>query len=247
MTQQPNRASRLAARQPDGCRPQMMHHRWESLLFLHWRVPAARIQETLPSALTADTFHGDAFIGVIPFFMRDVRPVGLPAVPWLSNFQELNVRTYVHDRLGVPGIWFYSLDCNQPLAVITARMLTGLPYLNAEMAAECDQFIRYSCRREKTPRAAHYAYRGVGAARESDVDSLEFFLLERYYLYAVTGESLVRAQVSHRPYRFREAEVTEFSLLPAQLDGFSEMSGAPMHVCFVDALDVKVYATKKLG
>jgi uncharacterized protein YqjF (DUF2071 family) len=154
----PDTAARLRASEPDATRPQMMHHRWESLLFVHWRVPPARIQETLPEGLTVDTYDGESFVGISPFFMRDVRPVGLPAVPWLSEFQELNVRTYVFDRHGVPGIWFYSLNCNQPLAVVGARALTGLPYFNAEMKSETDEFINYSCRRDEAVETARSAF-----------------------------------------------------------------------------------------
>src|SRR3954447_8091822 len=155
-------AARLAAREPDGRRPQVMHQRWESLLFLHWRVPAARLQATLPQELTGDTFNGDAFIRVVPFFMRNVRPVGLPTMPWISDFQELNVRTYVFDPNGTPGVWFYSLDCNQALAVAAARTLTGLEYRNAEMSATRGELIDYSCRRSGTDEVARYRYRGVG-------------------------------------------------------------------------------------
>ena len=240
----PDSAARLRAREPDGKRPQVMHHRWESLLFVHWRASAERIQATLPEGLTVDTYEREAFVGVSPFFMHDVRPVGLPAVPWLSEFQELNVRTYVFDRHGVPGIWFYSLNCNQPLAVVGARALTGLPYFNAEMKSNAAEFIEYSCRRDNAAETAEYQYRGVGPARESDPDSLEFFLLERYYLFAVRGESLLREQVSHERYKFRDAEVPVCSGLPARWDGFAEVDDSPVHRCFVDGFDVKVFATQ---
>jgi uncharacterized protein YqjF (DUF2071 family) len=223
-----------------------MHHRWESLLFLHWHVSPERIQRTLPTTLTVDRFRGEAFLGITPFFMRHIRPVGLPAIPWLSNFQELNVRTYVYDSSGIPGIWFYSLDCDQPLAVAGARALTGLPYVSAEMDSTGGPFIQYSCRRQGVSDAAEYRYRGVGEARKAEEDSLEFFLLERYYLYAVRNGGLLRAQVSHHPYEFREAEVLDSSVAPAHWDGFTEVAGAPVHSCFADGLDVKVFGTRKL-
>lgn len=225
-------AARLRAREPDGKRPQVMHHRWESLLFVHWRVPPERIQATLPQGLTVDTYDGDAFVGISPFLMRNVRPVGVPAIPWLSEFQELNVRTYVFDRNGVPGIWFYSLNCNQPLAVVGARALTGLPYFNA------------SCRRDEAVETAEYRYRGIGPAREADPHSLEFFLLDRYYLFSVRADSLLRGQVSHERYKFREAELPLCSALPARWDGFVELGDAPVHQCFVDGFDVQVFATQ---
>jgi uncharacterized protein YqjF (DUF2071 family) len=241
----PDLAARLAAREPDGERPVVMHHRWEALLFLHWPISADEIQATLPDGLTVDTYEGAAYLTISPFFMRKVRPVGLPPLPWLSEFQELNVRTYVFDKDGVPGIWFYSLDCDQPLAVTAARALTGLPYFSAEMAADVDGVIDYSCRREGTTQPARYRYRGVGAAREAHPESLEFFLLERYYLYSQRDGSLIRSQVSHAPYRLRKAVVETSSSLPARLSGFT-LPDHPAQACFVDGFDVEVYGTRAL-
>jgi len=243
----PDTAARMGAREPNGRRPHVMYQRWEALLFLHWRVPAARIQATLPSGLTVDTYGGDAFVGITPFFMCNVRPVGLPAVPWISDFQELNVRTYVFDDEGVPGVWFYSLNCNQPLAVIAARTLTGLEYRNAEMSGTRGDFIDYTCRRSEREEAARYRYRPVGDAQDTAPGSFEFFVLQRFYLFAIRAGSLVRGQVSHVPYRPRGAEVEVASALPARLDGFPELSDAPEHVCYEDGFDVNVYATEKIG
>jgi len=110
-----------------------MYQQWRDLLFLHWEYPAAAIQETLPEGLFVDTFGGTAYLGIVPFFMRNSRPRFLPAVPGLSNFMELNLRTYVYDRSGIPGVWFYSLDANQPLAVEIARRIFHLPYRHAKM------------------------------------------------------------------------------------------------------------------
>jgi len=224
-----------------------MSHRWESLLFLHWAIPPGRIQQTLPSGLTVDTFEGRAWLGIIPFFMRRVRFKGLPALPGLSDFQELNVRTYVYDEAGIPGVWFYSLSCNQPVAVAAARLSTGLSYVDAEMTAEQSDVTDYTCRRKGTAPVARYRYRGEGIAREATTTSLEFFLLERYYLYAVRFGVLLRAQVTHSPYQYSEARVETWSPVPAQLDGFAEIFDPPAHVCHVEGLDVRIYGTQKLA
>jgi uncharacterized protein YqjF (DUF2071 family) len=242
----PDTAARLAARKPNDERPVVMHQRWEALLFLHWFVSPAEIQQTLPPGLTVDTFDGHAYVAISPFFMRKVRPVGVPPLPWLSEFQELNVRTYVFDERGVPGIWFYSLDCNQPLAVAGARALTGLPYFNAEMSGTADGIIDYCCTREGTREPARYRYRPGGMPRAAEMQTLEFFLLERYYLYSERNGSLVRSQVSHRPYQFRDAEIERSSAVPLHLDGFPKIPDAADHVCFVDGFDVEVYATQAL-
>ncbi|MBL6765129.1 MAG: DUF2071 domain-containing protein [Verrucomicrobiae bacterium] len=120
----PDVALRMAARRAPSGSPVMLHQ-WSDLLFLHWEDPMAEIQRTLPEGLYVDTFDGKAFLGI--------RPRYLPAVPGISNFMELNLRTYVHDREGVPGAWFYSLDANQRLAVKIARRFFHLPYEFAHM------------------------------------------------------------------------------------------------------------------
>ena len=224
-----------------------MYQRWEALLFLHWPVAAARVQETLPPELTVDTFNGDAYVGIVPFYMRGVRPVGVPQLGPLSNFLELNVRTYVYGPDGTPGVWFYSLDCNQPIAVMAARLTTGLRYMHARMSASRAEFVDYSCRRVGSHATARYRYRGLGAPEEAAPESLEFFLLERYYLFAQRRGALVRAQVSHAPYPCERAEVEECSHLPALLAGFNDLTGPPAHACYAEGVDVNIYAPEKIA
>jgi uncharacterized protein YqjF (DUF2071 family) len=244
----PHHAARMAARLPNGRCRQVMHQRWESLLFLHWRVSPELIQQTLPAGLTVDTFNGRAYLGIVPFFMLNVRPIGLPSVPRISFFQELNVRTYVYDEDRIPGVWFYSLDCNRIAATILARIFAGLPYFLAEMKATRATWIDYACRRFGSPRTARYQYRPAGPDREAEPGSLEFFLLERYYLFAYRRRSgsLRRGQVSHVPYRYRDVEIPELSTIPAELDGFTGLSESPDHVCVADGLDVKIFGQERV-
>lgn len=114
-------------------RPWVMAQTWEYLLFMHWVVPAELLQNHLPNGLTLDTYAGQAWIGVVPFLMNHVRLRGLPPVPLTSRFPELNVRTYVV-KAGLPGVWLFSLDAANPLAVAIARRTFHLPYFNAAMS-----------------------------------------------------------------------------------------------------------------
>jgi uncharacterized protein YqjF (DUF2071 family) len=131
---QPTLEDRLAVRDHPAPRP-VGFQRWNDLLFLHWKIAPELVQVTLPPGLRVDVHEGAAYVGIVPFFMERIRPAWLPPLPWVSWFLELNVRTYVHDREGHPGVWFYSLDCNQPLAVALARRFFHLPYFNARMRA----------------------------------------------------------------------------------------------------------------
>jgi len=243
----PTPAQRESARHPpSGSRP-VMYQRWEQLLFLHWAVEREIIQRSLPHGLYADTFDGAGWLGIVPFAMRGVRPAGLPAVGPVSNFLELNVRTYVHDERGVPGVWFYSLDCNQPLAVLVAQILFGLPYRHAAMRAEFAETIAYESTRRATDSTARYVWQPHGENRTAAVGSLEFFLLERYHLYAARGKNIYRGTVAHPPYEFREAGLRELSTAPATLDGFPDLEPQPGHVCHADGVDVRILALEKVS
>lgn len=243
----PSEAQREAARRPSPRLRTVMRQRWEHLLFLHWPVDAARLQRTLPPGLRADTFEGNGWLGIVPFAMRGVRPAGLPAVGPVSDFLELNVRTYVHDERGVPGVWFYSLDCNQPLAVLIARIFFGLPYRHAKMAATFGPAADYRSTRRGTAQEAHYAWQPQGPARTAVHGSLEFFLLERYHLYSRRGGKLLRGTVAHEPYAFRTARLDTFSVLPAELAGFDGLSAPPSHACHADGVDVRILGLERVA
>ncbi len=110
-----------------------MRQRWERLTFLHWPFEPGDVQRLLPAGLTAETFDGAAWVGLVPFFMRVATPDGR-RVPWVSNFCETNVRTYVRDGEGRSGIWFFSLDAARLGAVVIARTTPyRLPYFWASM------------------------------------------------------------------------------------------------------------------
>lgn len=223
--------------------------RWNDLLFLHWEVDPQVVQAMLPAGLTVDTYQGSAYLGIVPFFMERVRPRGLPPLPWLSWFQELNVRTYVHDEQGRPGVLFYSLDCNQPLAVWIARRTFHLPYFHARMSAtRTAEQVDYRCQRKDwAETAAEFSWRMPGETKEAVHGSLEFFLVERYYLFTRAPDGqLYSGQVHHRPYRICEADVLTHSIMPATQAGF-QIAGDPVSALRADAVDVSIYPLRKCG
>ena len=222
----------------------VMRQRWADLLFLHWRVPVETIAARLPAGLHVDTFDGSAWLGVVPFFMERVRPVLLPPAPGISWFMELNVRTYVHDDEGNPGVWFFSLDCNQPLAVEIARRAFHLPYEHASMREErAAERIYYECRRDGHDTKAVFDYEPAGdQALPAAEGSLEWFLVERYLLISADGRGrLHRGRVHHAPYRISEAKCAQWSAEPLRWDGFAVPKTAPESALVAKPVDVRVF------
>jgi uncharacterized protein len=237
----------LAERQlPLGVRP-VMFQTWLRLLFLHWRYDPALVQQTLPRGLEVDVYDGTAWIGIVPFQMRGVRPAGLPPLNGLSNFFELNLRTYVRDQEGRPGVWFYSLDADQPVAVWIARQFFHLPYYWAQMKmAVAGESMRYISRRLGVSEPLVYEYSVESSSSEAVPGSLEFFLIERYRLFAAQGQRLFTGRVYHQPYQLRKAKVYRYDAGLFGLDGLPSPPGAPDHVIYSDRVDVDIYAAEQL-
>jgi len=192
--------------------PWIMTQTWHDLLFAHWAVDVETLRARVPLALDLDLWDERAWLGIVPFRMTNVAPRGIPAVPGLSAFPELNVRTYV--RVGdKPGVFFFSLDAATATAVYGARLLFGLPYYTAAMdVRERDGSIHYTSRR--TARSSHRAelvvrYRPTGPVYEARPGTHGYFLTERYCLYTVDKKGRPhRLEIHHPPWPLQRAEAT---------------------------------------
>lgn len=192
-------------------KPWSLKMTWLNLLFMHWSVPAESLRPLIPADLELDTYDGSAWLGVVPFEMRDVYPRYTFSVPGLSNFPELNLRTYVTAR-GKPGVWFFSLDAANWVAVRLARAGFNLPYFDATMGCvDIDETIYYQSKRiHKGASPADFVgrYRALGELEASGAGSLEHFLTERYCLYSADVKGKVyRGEIHHQPWPLQRAEV----------------------------------------
>jgi hypothetical protein len=233
---------------PDG--PWIMTQSWHDLLFAHWPVAADHLRERVPPGLEIDRFEGQAWLGVIPFHMTNVAPRGVPALPWVSAFPELNVRTYVRVQ-GQPGIYFFSLDAANPVAVTLARTLFRLPYYTAVMDVALDGGrVRYRSRRTASdgPPAVFTArYGPVGDAFVASPGSLEHFLTERYCLYTVDERFTLRMlEIHHPPWRLRRAEAAIEENTMASAAGVRLPSMAPL-LLFAARQDTVAWPLKGVG
>jgi len=205
---------------PVPTRPWRMARTSERLLFAHWRADLDAVRALVPEGLEVDVRDGSAWLGVTPFRVEALRLRGLPPLPVLSSFLELNVRTYVTAG-GKPGIWFLGLDASGGLAVEGAKRLYHLPYRHARMSMEeRDGWIAFDGTRiGDRERRLHARYRGEGRFFRSEPGSLEEFLVERYCLYAEDGGRLCRAEIHHEPWSLQtaEAELAELSVIPPEL------------------------------
>lgn len=221
-----------------------MAQRWSDLLFAHWPVATSELRPLIPDGLELDTWAGEGWVGIVPFRMSGVRLRGTPALPWLSAFPELNLRTYVRvgDR---PGVWFFSLDAANPVAVAIARRWFHLPYFRARMSCRDDDGeVIYDSRRvhRGAPAATLAArYRPIGNVTTTHEGTHEHWLTARFCLYAEDGRRrLWRGEIDHPPWPLQSATATLEYKGTASGFGITLPDRAP--IChFVRTIDVRCW------
>lgn len=208
-----------------------MIHRWDQLAFLHWSYDPEVVQRLLPEGLTVDTFDDRAWVGLIPFVMQ-VRPPRGPALPWISNFAETNVRTYTIAPDGTRGVWFLSLDAARLAAVVTARSVYRLPYLWAKMQVERtgDEIHYRSIRRWPGPRGARSTttIRIAEPYADADLTERDHFLTARWRLYSPRRRGLRSALAAHPAWPLHRAEVLELDDELLTAAGLPSPQGDPL-------------------
>ncbi len=237
--------------------PVVMRQVWSHLLFLHWAVPVEVLRPLIPEGLEVDTFDGRAYVGLVPFAMSGVRPVGVPSVHWLSNFLEVNVRTYVHRGGRDPGVWFFSLDAANPVAVALARWSWHLPYHNARMSMvesgvgdpRTQPVITYRSSRWGSPRHPAFcdlSYTPEGRPAEVTAGTLAHFLIERYILYAQRGTKLYQGRVHHVPYPVQAAVLHHLDETLLDAAGIACPEESPL-VHYARGVDVRIYPIHRVA
>lgn len=205
--------------------PWIMTQTWNDLLFAHWPVDVPTLQAKLPDGFELDVFDAQAWIGIVPFHMTNVAPRGVPALPWTSAFPELNVRTYV--RVGSrPGVYFFSLDATNAVAVGTARAMFHLPYFTATMQVDDRAgWVHYTSRRTQPdagPAELEARYRPTGGVMNAKPGTLDYFLTERYCLFTAHEGRAYTVDIHHPPWPLQPAEA-EF-----RVNTMADAAGIPL-------------------
>jgi len=226
-----------------------MRMRWRELLFAHWVVDASAVRPLIPVGLSLDLFGDRCYVGAVPFLMEGVTPRLMPPLPGLHTFPELNLRTYV-TLSGKPGVWFFSLDAGQKLAVRVARRLFHLPYFDArfEIAQAGGQMNYCSVRTHRAAPAASFSatYEATGPVYRSAAGTLDAWLTERYCLYSTDSlERIHRGEIDHQPWPLQQAAATIHTNTLGDWLGI-ELKHPPALLHFAKSLDVQAWSVTRI-
>ena len=228
-----------------------MAQRWRDLLFAHWPVDPELLRSRIPERLSLDCHTGSAWVSIAAFRLEGLRPRGLPALPWISAFPELNFRTYVTGGRK-PGVFFLSLDAGRVLAVLGARAAFHLPYFAATMHVTETRSgaIDYRSRRTgaEPPAEFHALYRSVAQTpRPAEPGTIDHWLTERYCLYAADRAGrLFRTEIHHAPWALQPVEAKiQWNTVSAAAE--IHLPTEPVLTAYARRLDVVVWWPRRLA
>ncbi len=229
----------------------VMRQTWSKLLFAHWPVQPEVLRPFIPAGLMVDTFEGMAWVGVVPFYMSNVRFRYAPPFPTTTEFCELNVRTYVMPKGGKPGVWFFSLDASSILAVTGARVAFHLPYYNAVMrlTTTANEVHYFSHRNHRGAQTGEFEghYQPIGEVYRSQAGTLDHWLTERYCLFAADSrQNIYQGDIVHEPWPLQPARAD----LP--LNTMAQASGIPLPdtepiLHYAEHLDVRAWYLRRIS
>lgn len=227
--------------------PWTMYQKWENLLCMHIPLDAAELLPHVPKELELDLYDGEAWISIFPFKVKNLQFRGLPKPPYIHEFLELNVRTYVKYK-DIPGIYFFSLDAAKIMPVLGARLGT-LPYYKAKMkTSEINGWTEYYSRRQLVSGKKPYfkgRYKQISKARILEKGTLDYWLFERYYLFNTIDSNVISVGIHHLPWQPAKAAVTyEKGALNSLLPG--NLKGEAVRAHYVKELDVLFWLPGKI-
>ena len=227
----------------------VLRQRWAELAYFHWSYEPEDVQRLLPVGVTVDTFDGRAWVGLIPFEMRNVQIGSTPPLPWLGSFIEVNVRTYVIDPQGRRSVWFFSLDVPRSAIVAVARSVFSLPYCWADATHQEDggQHRYQVARRWPRQSSATADIRfSVGSRLDPDeVSELDHFLSARWGLVTRRRNTLLHGRVDHERWPLHRVDDVQIDESLVAAAGLPAPTGPPLAL-YSPGVDVQVAWFKKL-
>jgi uncharacterized protein len=182
------------------------YQEWNNVLFLHWKVPFDDLRQCVPEQFSLDTFGGDCFISLVAFTMQNIRPRNIPAIKFISDFHEINVRTYI-DNDNRKGVYFLNIESEKYLSTLIAKKLSGLPYEKANIKRGIKAF-RSVNKIKRFRLDTEYAVNKI----ISDKTGLDRWLTERYCLYLDNKEYAYRYDIHHREWEIKTVDIKQLDL-----------------------------------
>lgn len=177
------------------------YQEWNEAVFLHWQVEMEDLMEFVPKDLEIDLFEGKPWISLVAFNMERIRPRYLPSLSPISNFGEINIRTYVKFK-GKTGVYFLSMEGGKKLSCFVAKTLSELPYRYSKMNRDVGTF-----KSSNTVYNDHFEVEFGIKEKLSQKTEIDKWLTERYGLFQDAKNFINEFEIHHIEWPVNNIEI----------------------------------------
>lgn len=182
------------------------YQEWNNALFLHWAIPFEILRKNVPKNLNIDTYNNKCYVSLVAFTMEKIRPRFLPSISFISDFAEINIRTYIENN-GRKGVYFLNIEAEKTLSTFVARLLSGLPYEKANIHRTDNQFVANNTKKNFSLDTEFEPKNDI--ENKTDLDK---WLTERYCLYLDKGDNIYRYDIHHKEWQIRNVNLKRLNL-----------------------------------
>ncbi|MFC4873193.1 YqjF family protein [Negadavirga shengliensis] len=213
------------------------YQEWNNAVFLHWQVAYEEIRKFVPDDLEIDLFEGKPWVSLVAFTMEKVRPRKLPSFSPLSDFDEINIRTYVKHN-NKTGVYFLSIEGGTKISCQLAKALSALPYRYSKI--ERRENIYYSENKQSNDKLKIIYQVGRELKEKTELDK---WLLERYALFQDTQASINEFEIHHAEWPAFKIDLKEIKI---EYPKFNELlDNSPDRIHYSTGVQVVAWDRKK--
>lgn len=182
------------------------YQEWNNVLFLHWKVPYNTLRNCVPANLEIDTFGDVCYVSLVAFTMEKIRPKYLPSVSFISDFHEINLRTYISNN-NKKGVYFLSIEAQKSISVLMAKSASGLPYEKSTIIRSAKSYSSINKRKGLNLNVEFEV--GDMLGNKSELDK---WLTERYCLYLEHKKQICRYNIHHKEWLLKSIKIKQLNL-----------------------------------
>lgn len=184
----------------------LFYQEWNELAFLHYEIEKDVLRDFVPKELEIDCFEGKAWVSVVSFKMESVHPKNLFSIKAVSNFDEINIRTYVRYK-GKSGVYFISIEASKMFSAFLSRKFSGLPYRFSEMKIE-----KHHCFNKNKVFGDAFELQYDTSTLQSGKSSLDLWLTERYAVFHDIKNEIISFSVHHIEWSIENLHIENIKL-----------------------------------
>ena len=198
---------------------------WRDLIFLNYVVDPSLLLPFVPPGTALGSFQGKTYLSLVGFRFCKTKLWGKMAVPFHSEFEEVNLRFYVHREVQNElrrGVVFIKEIVPKPAIALTARWVYGENYVSLPMQHKVARKAT-SVDAEYSWQQDHSRFRLFASTKNPSVlptpGSLEQYITEHYWGYSRESGGSLEYRVTHIPWPVSVVEHAGFEGAAEELYG----------------------------